>query len=286
MQESSPSITSIESALQWARAILNDKSETPVMDARILLCEVISARQEFLIRYPERTLTFKQADTFQSLVMRRANGEPIAYLLGRQRFYDLEISVTPDVLIPRPETELLVEKAIAWGKGRHVFIVDVGAGSGVIALALAKHLPTAHVTGIDLSQAALEVAQRNSEHLGLSTRIRWLQGNLLEPIIAQRETADLIVANLPYISSAEMTSLEVARYEPHLALDGGEDGLAVMRGFFNDAPQVLRPDGLILMEIGYQQGEAVRGLAQAAFPERTINVLPDLAGHERIVSIS
>jgi release factor glutamine methyltransferase len=240
---------------------------------------------EYLIRYPERAMTVAQAAAYQNLVMRRAKGEPIAYLLGRHHFYDIEVCVTPDVLIPRPETELLVEKAIAWATGRHTFIVDVGAGSGIIALALAKHLPNAHITGIDLSPAALDLARCNAEHLGLKNRIRWLQGDLLKPILALGETADLIVANLPYIASSEMPHLEVSRHEPHLALDGGADGLDVIRHLLDDAPQVLQPTGMLVMEIGAGQGEAVRALAQAAFPGRTILVEPDLAGHDRMITV-
>jgi len=279
-------ITTIDSALQWAYNLLRDVSDTNQLDARILLCEVMQVKQDYLLRYPEKVLTVGQIAAFQSLIAKRIKGTPVAYLLGKQGFYDIEVCVTPDVLIPRPETELLVEKAITWAKGRHAFIVDVGAGSGVIALTLAKHLPTAHVTGIDLSAAALAVARHNSEHMGLESRIRWLQGNLLKPLLATGETVDLIVANLPYVTSAEMKNLDVSKFEPHLALDGGADGLDVIRDFFNDAPQVLRPAGMILMEIGTGQGEAVRQLAQAAFPHRQVIVEPDLAGHDRMVTIA
>ena len=276
-------ITTIESALTWAHHVLKDTSESAQLDARILMCEVMQVQQDYLMRYPERAMTVQQVANFQNLVSRRARGEPIAYLLGRQPFYDIEVCVTPDVLIPRPETELLVEKAITWAQGKHVFIVDVGAGSGVIALVLAKHLPTAHVTGIDLSQAALDIAGQNSEYLGLSSRIRWLRGNLLEPIIARQETADLILANLPYIPTEEMKKLEVSHHEPHLALDGGADGLDVIRRFLGDAPEVLRDGGMLLMEIGAGQGEKVRAITQQAFPDRQVTVEPYLAGHDRIV---
>jgi release factor glutamine methyltransferase len=279
-------ITTIESALHWARSILKDTSETYQQDTRLLLSEVLQVTHEYLIRYPERAMTVSQAAAYQDLVTRLAKGEPMAYLLGRHHFYDIEVCVTPDVLIPRPETELLVERAIAWATGRHTFIVDVGAGSGIIALVLAKHLRNAHITGIDLSPAALDLARYNAEQLGLINRVRWLQGDLLKPMLALGETVDLIVANLPYVATDEMQQLAVARHEPHLALDGGADGLEVIRCLLADAPQVLKSQGMLLMEIGAGQGEAVRGIAEAAFPDRTIRVEPDLAGHDRIVSIS
>jgi release factor glutamine methyltransferase len=193
--------------------------------------------------------------------------------------------VTPDVLIPRPETELMMEQAIAWAKDRPLKVVDVGAGSGVLALTLAKHLPQAQVTGIDISEAALELARHNANYLKLDDRVRWLHGPLLEPLIALGEGADLIVANLPYIPSPDMASLEVSRHEPHLALDGGPDGLQIIRDFLALAPQVISPSGLILMEIGSGQGAAVQALAQASFPDRHVSLSYDLAGHDRFIRI-
>lgn len=279
-------ITTIQSALDWARRVLSETSETAALEARILLGEVMGVEQKYLILYPQRALTVDQAARFNQWVAERAAGRPLAYLLGRQPFYDIEVMVTPDVLIPRPETELLVERAIEWAGMRHAFIVDVGAGSGIIALALAKHLPTSHITGIEVSEAALAVARRNGELLGLERRVRWLRGNLLEPIVAAGEQMNLIVANLPYIATAELQELEVSRHEPIVALDGGEDGLTPIRNFLQDAPKVLKPDGLLLMEVGASQGAAVRALVQAAFPERTVTVSADLAGHDRIVSVS
>jgi release factor glutamine methyltransferase len=278
-------VTTIASALDWGRTMLRDASDTHLMDARLLLSAALEVKQEYLIQVPERTLTPQQTSTYQEMVSQRAQGEPIAYLLGKQMFYDIEVCVTPDVLIPRPETELLVEKVIAFAKGKNAVIVDVGAGSGIIALALAKHLPTAQVTGIDLSSAALDVARCNSEHLGLTDRVRWLRGNLLQPMLDREETADVIVANLPYIPTDEMLKLDVSKHEPIVALDGGTDGLDVIRRFLENAPKVLRDGGLVMMEIGSGQGAVVKTIAEMAFPDATVRVDADLAGHERIVSI-
>lgn len=278
-------ITTIKSALNWAYSVLEKTSDTGPLDARLLLSDVLDAGQDYLMRYPERVMTTQQTAKFQDLVTQRAAGRPIAYLLGRQGFYDLEFEVTPDVLIPRPETELLIEKALAWAKNRHTFIADVGTGSGAIALTLAKHLPNAHVTGIDISEAALAVAQRNGERLILSSRVRWLQGDLLAPLMAKSETVDLIVANLPYIETQTLDQLDVSKHEPRLALDGGEDGLVLFRRLLEQSPTVLREEGLMLLEIGAGQGAAVKALCQAAFPARTVTVTPDLAGHDRVVSV-
>jgi len=279
-------ITTIGSALDWARSALQEQIDNAWLDARLLLCHVLEVRQEYLILYSEKTLTIQQAADYQSLVMRRATGSPLAYLLGSQPFYDIEVFVSPDVLIPRPETELLVEQAINFAQNRsHQFIVDVGAGSGIIALAMAKHLPQHHITGIDLSQDALDIAKRNTVHLNLVNRVRWLQGNLLDPLIKQGEQVDLIVANLPYITTEEMQDLEVSKHEPHMALDGGNDGLDLIRQLLKNAPLVLKPNGAILMEIGAAQGDGVRNIAQHYFPTAQVHVNQDLAALDRIVSV-
>jgi len=244
-------VTTIESALQWARNLLNGKTDSTQQDARWLLCHVLKVSPEFLLRYPDRTLTAQQISDFQRLVARRAQGEPLAYLIGTQGFYTAEFEVSPAVLIPRPETELLLEKALEWLQGRgHVFIVDVGTGSGILATLLARYTPNAHITAIDLSLEALEVARRNATRLGVASRIRFMQGDLLLPLSAKGEHADLIVANLPYVATLDLMQLAFARYEPHLALDGGEDGLAVIRRCIAQLPPVLRAGGLCLLEIG------------------------------------
>lgn len=278
-------ITTIESALKWAKRVLSD-SESGLRDARLLLGEVMGVDPTFLMRYPDRALTVEQTALFNRWVAERAIGTPIAYLLGRKGFYDIEVTVTPDVLIPRPETELLVEQALEITQGRHCFIVDVGTGSGIIALTMAKHRPHCHITGIDISEAALAVAQENAQHLGLDKRVRWIQGDLLQPLIERREHADVLLANLPYIRADELPHLDVARFEPDLALNGGDDGLALIRRLLEQAPSVMREGGFILMEIGADQGAAVTGLAGAAFPDASVRLLPDLAGHDRVVIVS
>jgi release factor glutamine methyltransferase len=287
MTDNSERITTIETALEWSVAALDDASESARLDARLLLCDVLQVKPEYLIRYPERALTIDQTAAFNRVVGERAKGIPIAYLLGRQGFFNIEVYVTPGVLIPRPETELLVEKALEWARDRHAFITDVGTGSGAIALAVAHNLPTAHVTGIDISETALDVARRSAEKLNLQRRVRWLQGNLLTPLIDQREQTDLILANLPYIPSEALAELEVAQHEPALALDGGADGLDPIRQLLTQAPQVLRPNGRILLEIGYDQGAATRQLVAQVFPQFQVLALDqDLAGHDRLMTLT
>lgn len=287
MTDTLPSpVTTIKSALRWAHQMLKPVADNPLREARLLLSKVLNAEPEYLIQYEERTLTIQEAAAFSKMVAERVKGMPVAYLLGQQGFYDIDLEVTPDVLIPRPETELLVEKALAWAADRpHSFIVDVGTGSGAIVLVLAKHLTNAHVTGIDISPAALEVARKNAEKLGLQNRVRWIEGNLLKPMIERREHADLLVANLPYIETAELQQLEVSKHEPILALDGGADGLNSFRELLADAPVVMRPNGLILLEIGANQGQSVSELARQHFPDATISIDKDLAGHNRVISI-
>ncbi|NJL92291.1 MAG: peptide chain release factor N(5)-glutamine methyltransferase [Anaerolineae bacterium] len=281
-----PNITTIASALEWAAHALADTSESAARDARILLCAVLEVTPEYLILYLERALTIEQTAAFSKLVQQRAQGVPVAYLLGRKGFYDIEVYVTPGVLIPRPETELLVEKAIAWATERHVLIIDVGTGSGAIALSLAKHLPQAHVTGIDISEVALEVARRSAEKLNLAQRVRWLQGNLVQPLLDAGETADLIIANLPYIPSNELEHLEVARHEPREALDGGLDGLDPIRQLLRQAPGVMRQTSLIYLEIGAGQSQTIRDMVAQHFPALAIEAVEqDLAGHDRVVTL-
>lgn len=281
-----PIITTVQSALTWAHLILQPITEDYLLESRLILCQVMGVKQEFLIRYPDKILTVSEITHFQDLVNQRATGRPLPYLLGKQAFYDIEVTVNPDVLIPRPETELLVEKALAWAKLRSsITIVDVGAGSGIIPLTLARHLPHANIIGIDISPEALAVAKLNMQQLHLEGRIAWLEGDLLAPMLAKSLQADLITANLPYIASADLAQLPVAKYEPRLALDGGSDGIQIIGRFLEQAPQVLKPDGMILMEIGAGQGATVQALAQQAFPARTVTVSSDLAGHDRIVEV-
>ena len=217
----------------------------------------------------------------------------MAYLVGHKEFYGLDFVVDRRVLIPRPETELLVERAIALGRevlaASHpsLTIADVGTGCGCIAVALAVHLPQARVFATDRSPQALEVARENVRRHGVEDRVRLLCGDLLTPVPPEVRL-DLIVANLPYVSRSELEALprSVREYEPlETALDGGEDGLALIRRLLGEAPRRLAPGGAVLLEIGATQGPRVAELARRRFPGAEVRVLPDLAGRDRVVEI-
>ena len=226
---------------------------------------------------------------FEALLARRLLREPTAYIIGRREFYDLELEVTSAAPVPRPETELLVDEAVTQAQRLQPtclqpHIVDVGTGCGAIALAVSKRLPTARVTAIDTSRAALDLARRNAEKLGLSERVRFALGDLLSPL---DEGADIIVANLPYVPSGEWECLapEIRSYEPRAALDGGSDGLRLIARLLDEAPAHLRSPGALVLEIGDDQGATVAALAREAFPAAAIAVKKDLASLDRAVVI-
>ena len=224
-------------------------------------------------------------------MLRRARQhEPLAYLLRRRQFYGLDLYVDRRVLIPRPETELLVAEALAWARafaarqGRPPLSADIGTGSGAIAVALAAELRSATLYACDQSPAALAVARRNARRHGVAGRITFLRGDLAEPL---PEPVDLLAANLPYVSAPEMADLppHIARFEPPNALAGGEDGLDLVRRLLSQAPARVRSDGLALLEISSAQGEAAAALGARAFPRAEVRVLPDLAGLPRLLRI-
>lgn len=280
-------MTTIREVLTDARARFAAVSSSPGLDAQLLLAEVLDASRAHVLAYPEQALTGEQAAAYARFVARRAAGEPVAYLLGRRAFYDREFSVGPGVLIPRPETEHLLEAALAFVRERAdqgdpvTAAVDVGTGSGALAVTLAAHAPQTRVWATDISPQALTIARHNAERNAV--HVTFLEGDLLEPLLAQGVQVDLVMANLPYIATAEMLSLEVSRYEPHLALDGGPDGLDLIRRLLIQAPAVINPGALILLEIGADQGESAARLARDAFPGCQCSVMKDYAGHDRVV---
>lgn len=248
-----------------------------------MVAHVLNKPQSMLLAYPETPLTEAQHQQLQTLVGRRAAGEPLDYLLGYSHFYDLTLTVTPDVLIPRPETELLVEQAIHHAESLPApVIADIGTGSGAIAVTVAAHLPHACTYAVDISAAALQVAQHNANQHGVE--VTFWQGSLAQPLIDRSLRVDLLLANLPYIPSDDVPTLPVSQHEPTLALDGGADGLALIRELLLQAPRVCQPQALILLEIGSGQGRAALEAA-AHLPLREAVVLPDYAGHERIVRL-
>jgi len=218
------------------------------------------------------------------LFYRLLAGEPLPYLIEKQEFFGIDFNVTPDVLIPRPETELLVEFAVAWLKRKtgRTLVADVGIGSGCISVALGKYLPYASIIGTDFSNNALQVAKGNIKKHTLENQISLVQTNLLTGLAAR---FDCICANLPYIPTKTLSSLPVNNYEPLAALDGGDDGLRFIEPLLNQSQKVINPDGLILMEIESTLSHSVFDLAAIVFPEASIKIHDDLAGLPRLVQI-
>jgi release factor glutamine methyltransferase len=271
-------MTTIADALREARARFT-ASESAGLDAHVLLAAVLGVDRTHLLGHPEQVLSAEQAAQFGAWVERHAAGEPVAYILGRRGFYDLDLLVTSDVLIPRPETELLLEQALAFAQQHPgLTAVDIGTGSGALAVTFAKHAPGATVYAVDISPQALAVAQRNAQAQDVA--VTFLEGDLLGPLIERGVKVDLVMANLPYIATDEVPRLDVSRYEPVLALDGGPDGLDLVRRLLAQLPQVARPGALVLLEIGADQGAATLALAGA-----TGRLFQDYAGLDRIVSL-
>jgi release factor glutamine methyltransferase len=273
--------------LQHARRLApstGTSQEVGLLEASLLAAIVLERPRAWILAHPEHELEPTVLERLENLLSRLLTGEPLAYLTGRREFYGLDFLVTPAVLVPRPETELLVETAVEWLRANpdRGTAVDVGAGSGCIAIALAKQVPHLQLTAVDRSPAALETAAINAAAHRVAGRIALVQGDLLSAFAGP---FDLICANLPYIPSADSAALPVSRFEPLLALDGGPDGLDLIRRLLAQIPRCLAPGGLALLEIEYRQGAQVQSLARTALPDARVSCLPDLAGLDRLIRI-
>lgn len=289
----------IAEALAAATERLRAASPTARLDAELLMAHALGWRRARLLAEGRAAFPDHAHEPFERLLARRADLEPVAYLVGHREFYGLDFLVDRRVLVPRPETELLVELALAAADERpttndrmrtqagpsvfgpsSLIIADIGTGSGCIAVALAANLPAARVYAVDISADALDVARANAERHGVAGRVMLLRGDLLAPL---HEPVDLLISNPPY-TLLEQIDEGVRRHEPHLALDGGADGLELYRRLLRGAPGRLRPGGAVLLEIGAEQGPAVAALARQAFPEAEVRVHRDLAGRDRVVT--
>lgn len=283
-------VISIGGAVQQATEYLAAAGlEDARLEALALLQHVLGlSRAQLYMRWHD-ILDDNAKQQIEQVIERRAGHEPFAYIIGRQPFYDVELTVNAQVLIPRPETELLIERALVWTKARDwpqgaPRVVDVGTGSGAIAVVLARHIPQAVVWAVDVSETALDVARANAASCDLADRITFLNSDLLEAVDFR---LDIIVANLPYIPVGRLPLLapDVREHEPQLALDGGTDGLDLVRQLIHQLPDHLNQPGLCLLEIDEGQGEAVCQLCAEILPNATVEVIRDYAGLERLVCV-
>jgi release factor glutamine methyltransferase len=274
---------------------LSPTSDTPALDASVLIAHILHKPRTWVMAHPELTLTTEQQEQLSPLLARLEAGEAFPYVLGHWEFFGMDFDITPDVLIPRPETELLVEKAVGWlqeSSARSPLtalrVADVGTGSGVIAVSIATYVPAVKVLATDISHKALKVARKNAIKFDVVHRIDFVQCDLLPNhpgSIPTQHHFDLICANLPYIPTETLRNLPIYGREPALALDGGTDGLTHIRRLLQAAPEWLAPTGMLLLEIEATQGEQVVNLARSLFTEATIQLHQDLAGQDRLLQI-
>ncbi len=275
----------VAEALQQGTALLRQHgSPTARLDAEVLLAHALGRRRVELYVRPEQALLPAEEERYRSFLARRAGGEPVSYIVGRKEFFGLSFAVDRRVLIPRPETEVLVARALECARllaKEDLAVADIGTGSGCISAALAVHLPGARIWATDASPAALAVAQSNLLALGLAERVRLLQGDLCAPL---PERVDLLVSNPPYTVWADLPA-GITAHEPRLALDGGDDGLAVYRRLLPQIAAHLQAQGWALLEVGDGQAAEVLALAAAALPGASLRAEPDYSGIPRVVEI-
>jgi len=285
----------LSEALQSAtQTLLRRSIDDAFVEAELLLGHVLGMSKTQLYTEPERVLTSAETKRLWRLVQRRLAHEPTAHILEHCEFYGLDFCIDPHTFIPRPETELLVEKAVEFAhhishRRKQITIADVGTGCGAIAISLALTLPQAKIYATDISASALKVAEINCRRHGVNSRVELLQGNLLEPL---PQPVDIIVANLPYIKDREFKDLspEIRNYEPTMALAGGQDGLDKIQQMLEQMPGKLNThlggcSACFLLEIGQEQGEMVTSLIKSNFPQASIELIPDLGGIERVVKV-
>ncbi|MCE1253252.1 MAG: peptide chain release factor N(5)-glutamine methyltransferase [Anaerolineae bacterium] len=278
----------IETLAEWINnardQLARIDADSPALDAQVLASFVLERSRTWVLAHSDTLLSVQETAAFDELLQKRLNYFPLPYILGKWEFFNLEFMVSPAVLIPRPETELLVEEALHWLKNhsdrREIF--ETATGSGCISISLAVNRPDLKIIAGDFSLDALTIAMRNSIKHQTYTSINFFQGNLANAI---QHRFDLICANLPYIPSCKIPTLQVSRFEPRLALDGGQDGLDLITKFLRDCPRLLNPHGLVLLEIEAGQAESVLNLANSVFPGSNSKVISDFAGNPRLLSI-
>jgi release factor glutamine methyltransferase len=274
----------IDEALRTATRRLSPHSSTPRLDVELLLGHLLHLERAALLARPMVQIEPESLSSdYDSLIARRERGEPIAYIVGHKEFYGLDLVITKDVLVPRPETESVVEVCLhALPENEISHMADIGTGSGAIVVAVAVHRPHLLAFATDISARALEVARENCVRHGVDERVSLSVGDLFQTLDMK---FDVIAANLPYVSPGEAEP-DVATWEPHEAVfGGGQDGTEVIRRFLRQAPDFLAPGGTVVMETAYSQGPVVSELAKEAFPAASVQIRKDLAGYDRIIII-
>jgi release factor glutamine methyltransferase len=279
----------LKQALAAAIKQLDDSAVgSPRMNGEVLLMFTLGCDRAYLYSHPERELSSEEESRYEEAVERRASGYPSQYITGHQEFWGLDLIVTPAVLIPRPETEHIVEVVLEIARAADYNVqagrpklVDVGTGSGAIALALAKELPAAEVLAVDVSSTALEIARANAARLQLQSRVNFREGDVLEAVVSDA-SFDFVISNPPYVALSEADKVQdvVKKYEPKVAVFAGEHGLDIIRRLIPQALEALRPGGYLVMEIGYSMSEAVMSIMDAF---EDVHAVPDLAGIPRVV---
>ncbi|MEK7706347.1 MAG: peptide chain release factor N(5)-glutamine methyltransferase [Myxococcota bacterium] len=286
-ESTTPTVWTIAALVRWTQDYFAKHGiDSPRLDAELLLADVLGKDRVYLYTHHDQPLDADERAAFRERVKRRAAHEPVAYILGHREFFGAELEVTPDVLIPRPETEHVVEAALAWAHEHDLStprILDLGTGSGAIIIALGLALRQATLVAVDRSAAALDVMRRNLARHGLDERCTVHEGDLFAPVAG--EVFDLIVSNPPYVEDGARGSLaaDVREFEPADALFAGADGLDIVRRIIADAPTYLARPGLLAVEIGSTQAAAVRALAEGSGCYGAITFVRDLQGHERVL---
>ncbi len=279
-----PIRSTIQDALLEAHRDLKDVSDRPGSDAQLLLANVLGCSRAWIMIHPEVELDFQEKSDFLTSIRRYQSGESLPYILGWWEFYGRRFNLQDSVLIPRPETEHIVEQALRFlhNYPRKRSALDIGTGSGCIAVTLLAEIENLQIIATDISYEALKVARENARNLQVESRLHLVQMDLVNAIGTQ---FDLICANLPYIPTSTLKTLEVARNEPLLALNGGKDGLVFIKELLGELPHLLLPGGYALLEMEAETSERVLELAKAFIAKAEFKVIQDLAGHDRVLAI-
>ena len=273
-----------DSTLLQIQTLISPYSESPYLDALVLLSHITKQPKSRILAYPSPDLTPEQDLELDHALIQVKDGIPLPYILGTWEFFQLDFYLTPDVLIPRPETEGLVQRALSWLRdhpGKRSCL-DLGTGSGCIAVSLIKAIPDLSIIATDISIPALQVAKKNAQHHQTAKSIHFIVADLYS---GYRTQVDLLIANLPYIPGDKLKTLRMVHKEPRLALDGGHDGLSIIKRALEGAPAVLNPGGLCLLEVDETRGQIALEIARSVFPRSEVQLEQDLAGQDRYLII-